>query len=128
MQSRLEAGLEGHGLTRLKWCVLTGVEVEGHVIPSDLAEHIGITRPAVSRLLKAMVQDELIDRSLTEADGRSRQISVTEKGLQKLNACWPLVQANQDHFLGKLSNEQRVALEEALHDMIAGETDRFEDL
>lgn len=128
MQSRLETGLAEHGLTRLKWCVLAGVGMEGHSAPSDLADHLGITRPAISRLLKAMIKDGLIERSLVEEDGRSRQISITEFGQQKLQACWPMVDANQDHFLQKLSAQQRQDLNQTLSDMMQGEADAFDDL
>ncbi|WP_342074926.1 MarR family winged helix-turn-helix transcriptional regulator [Yoonia sp. SS1-5] len=128
MQGRLEAGLAEHDLTRLKWCILSGVGIEGHNAPSELADHIGITRPAISRLLKAMIKDGLIERSLVEDDGRSRQISVTALGSKKLDACWPMVEANQEHFLNKLSEAQKDALNDALRDMIAGEADMLEDL
>jgi len=39
MQSRLEAGLEKHGITRVQWIALTAIEIEGKSSPSDLAEH-----------------------------------------------------------------------------------------
>ena len=128
MQGRLEAGLARHDLTRLKWCVLSGVGIEGHDAPSDLADHIGITRPAISRLLKDMIKDGLLERQLVEADGRSRKISVTPLGQEKLRACWPMVESNQDHFIRKLTSDQRTMLNDALRCLIAGESDAFEDL
>lgn len=128
MQVRLDTELARHDLSRLKWCVLSGVELERHDSPSELANHIGITRPAVSRLLKAMIGDGLIERSLTEEDGRSRKINVTALGRQKVAACWPFVEQNQQYFLNKLTSEQRDALNQALHDLISGETGAFDDL
>ena len=128
MQSRLEADLADYGLTRLRWCVLSSVEIEGHHAPSELAEHIGITRPAMSRLLKEMIREGLVERALDDADGRSRQISVTEAGRAKLHASWPKVDANQTHFMSKLSITQQAALYDALDSLMMGESKMLDDL
>ncbi|MEP1520418.1 MarR family transcriptional regulator [Ascidiaceihabitans sp.] len=128
MQSRLGADLAAHGLTRLKWCVLASVEMEHLNTPSELADNIGIARPAMSRLLKAMTKDGLIERRLNTEDGRARQIMVTARGKQKVATCWPLVQANQDHFLNKLSADQHDSLNEALRLMIRDEAGTFDDI
>lgn len=127
VQSRLDAEFAKQNLTRLKWCALSGVELEGRNSPSDLANHIGITRPAVSRLLKAMIKDGLIERKLTDEDGRSRKISVTDTGRQKISTCWPFVEQNQEYFLSKLSSEQGNAFDQALSDMIANEVGKFDE-
>lgn len=128
MQTRLEKGLAEHQMTRLKWCVLSGVAVEGYNAPSDLADHVGITRPAMSKLIKSMIRDGLIKRQLVETDGRSRQISATRQGLKKLEACWPMVNSNQEHFLQKLSSNDRKILQQILGKMIRDEVDIFDDL
>lgn len=128
MQTRLEAQLRDHHLTRLEWCVLSGVALEGHDSPSDLANHVGITRPAVSRLLKTLAQRDLIERRLTDRDGRSRKLSVTAKGEQLISICLPLVEQNQEHFAAKLSCAQKTALNEALDLIMSGEAASFDDL
>ncbi|WP_342078649.1 MarR family winged helix-turn-helix transcriptional regulator [Yoonia sp. SS1-5] len=128
MQARLESGLAEHGLTRLKWCVLSGVAFEGHTAPSDLADHIGVTRPVVSRLLKVMIDDGLIARKLSTHDGRGREIDVTPLGMEKLRKCWPMVERNQTHFLDKLSDDERRQLDQILDVLGAGESDRLDTL
>lgn len=128
MQMRLEALLRDHDLTRLEWCVLSGVALEGHDSPSDLAEHVGITRPAVSRLLKTLVQRELIERKLRDTDGRSRKLNVTAKGKELIAICLPLVEHNQEHFANKLNCDQQRALNEALDLIMSGEAASFDDL
>lgn len=128
MQTRLETLLRPYELTRLEWCVLSGVAIEGHDSPSDLANHVGITRPAVSRLLKGLIARNLIERALTETDGRSRKITVTSQGEKTLNQCLPLVKSNQEHFTNKLSTAQTTALSDALDVMMSGEAVAFDDL
>ena len=128
MQSRLEAQLAHHGLTRLTWCVLVSVAHEARTTPSDLADHIGITRPAMSRLIRGLIAEGLIERGVAKADGRSREISLTQKGQGVLAACWPMVEENQQHFASKLSQSQRDALNVALDQLLEGEMAAFDDL
>lgn len=128
MQEQLESGLAQHDLTRLKWCVLSGVALEGHTAPSELADHIGVTRPVISRLLKGMIADGLIARSLRDEDGRGREIHVTALGQQKIEACRPIVDHNQAHFVDKLTRTQREQLDQVIEALIAGEDLRLKKL
>lgn len=128
MQTKLERDLAPHNMNRLKWCVLSGIALEGLSSPSDLAAHIGITRPAISRLLKAMEKEGLIERSLAIEDGRAREIQVTELGREKVAVCWPLVNFNDRHFVGKLPAEQLAQLFLALDELTRGEVAELDDL
>lgn len=126
MQNRLESRLAEHGITRLKWCVLSGVGLECVATPSDLADHIGITRPAISRLLLQMRKEKLVLQSLDETDGRSRQIDLTELGQEKLRLCRPLVEENERHFMDKLGVRDGDALNRLLGRLLEGETAHLE--
>jgi len=128
MQVRLEAVLAPHGLTRLRWCVLASLGGTGALAPSDLAIAIGITRPALSRILKTMEQDGQIERRLTQRDGRSRVVGLTTQGRALLDLCWPKVNADHLHFMDKLNPDQREALDAALHALLANEDDALDDL
>ena len=121
MQHGLELKLAEQGLTRLKWCVLSGVALEGHSAPSDLADNIGVARPVVSRLLKTMVSEGLVARVLDDDDGRGRWITVTKLGREKVDACWPIVEANQTYFMEKLDATQRRQLDVILTALMADE-------
>ncbi|MEO9819259.1 MAG: MarR family transcriptional regulator [Paracoccaceae bacterium] len=125
MQEGLDAQLEAYGLSRLTWCVLSGVGLEGQQSPSDLADHIGVTRPVISRALKTMVDAGLIARTLSDQDGRAREIAVTPAGADLLDACRPLVDLNQKHFLDKLTMQQRSQLSDILETLMDGETGRL---
>lgn len=128
MQERLESRLAEHDMTRMKWCILSGVGIEGHRAPSDLADNIGVTRPVISRLLKVMAKDGLIARRLADGDGRGREIIVLELGLEKLRVCRDIVENNQQHFLAKLGDDQARQLYEALDALSSGEDDLLENL
>lgn len=128
MQWRLEQDLSRFGMTRLKWCVLSAVALEGVTAPSDLAYHIGIARPAISRLLKAMENEGLIARDIATDDGRSHQISVTPEGMKQIDVCWPHVQENHNHFMSKLTQDQNRILFAALDALARGESAMLDDL
>lgn len=121
MQTRVETALAAQGVSRLEWCVLSGVGLEGKQTPSELADHIGITRPGTSRLLRAMRRDALIRMVPDGTDGRSRRIELTREGRAKLRRCRPIVDENDRHFASKLSRQDRVALDKALKLLLHGE-------
>jgi len=128
MQNSLEVGLEKHGITRVQWIALTAIEIEGKSSPSDLAEHIGVSRPAISRMLKQMESIDLIERNLIGDDGRTRQLTLTEKGRHCMNLCWPHVQETEQYFLNKVSASQREALYLAVHALMLGETEALDNI
>lgn len=102
MEARLEHQIEEHGVTRLMWCVLRGVGMEGVTTPSALAGYICIARPAISRLLKTMEGKGLLVRNGTDGDGRYTQIRLTDEGERKMRLCHVLVQELNAHFSEKL--------------------------
>lgn len=104
MESRLEEQLSRHGVTRLQWCVLRGVGLEGVSSPSQLADYICIARPAVSRLLKSMEEQGLVKRNGLDDDKRFTEVALTELGESKLAACHVLVRELNQHFSGKLDD------------------------
>ncbi len=128
MQSRLEPGLEKHGITRVQWVALSSIEIEKMCTPSDLADHIGVSRPAISRLLKQMESLDLIQRSLIGEDARTRQLSLTDKGRDALNACWPHIHETDQYYLDKLTEEEQNALTQAMTSLMVGETEALDEL
>lgn len=128
MKLRLDQKLAPLGVSRIGWCVLSGVGLQYITTPSELASHIGVTRQAMSRLLLQMRKDGLLEQSFSEDDGRSRQVSLTPKGVDTLNRCRPLVDENQAYFAGKLSPQALAAFDEALNVLLAGDATELDDL
>lgn len=121
MQARLERGIAPFGLTRLMWCVLTGIGDEGISNPSELADYVGITRPATSRLLKDMVGKGLVRRCGGNGDGRTIHLSLSEGGHDVLRQARIAVDAMNLHFMTKLSPEMTAQLLEAIDTLSANE-------
>ncbi len=128
MQTRLEKGLGHHGISRLEWCVISGIGLQDIATPSGLADHIGITRQAISRLLVQMRKSKLIAQSPDQTDGRSRRLTLTELGANKLVLCRTIVDENHDHFASKLSPESLDTLITTLDKLSAGEVTQLDKL
>jgi len=121
MESRLEKQLAAHGITRLQWCVLRGIGLEGVTSPSQLADYICIARPAISRLLKTMEEQGLLIRNGITDDKRYTEIALTELGTSKLTACHGLVRELNQHFSEKLDGRIYELFMDAIDQLTEGE-------
>ncbi|MCG6115410.1 MAG: MarR family winged helix-turn-helix transcriptional regulator [Mesorhizobium sp.] len=125
MQSRLERLIAEQGLTRLMWCVLTGIGDEGVSTPSELADYIGITRPATSRLLREMEAKGMVLRHGSDADGRGKTVSLTPFGQKLLEAARPSMEAVNQHFTSKIEPEELARIMSALERLAEGEDEEI---
>ena len=122
MEAQLEDMISPYGITRVMWCILSGVGLEGVKTPSELALYVGVARSAVSRALRTMDEMELISRCGAETDGRGVEIVLTQKGRTVLEACRPLVERLNDHFTTKLATGDLEAVLQHVDALAAGET------
>ena len=121
MQARVESVLAPEGLTRMMWLVLTGLGEDGVTTPSDLADYIGITRPATSRLLARMEGAGFVVRSGSAADGRSVSVALTDRGREVLARLRPQVDAVLARFTAKLDPAALAGLIDSLGRLAAAE-------
>ncbi len=128
MQTRLEEVLAAEDLTRMMWLVLTGLGEDGVRTPSELADYIGITRPAASRLLKRMEARGFVIRADGDGDGRSIALGLTEAGREVLERARPRVDAMTAHFVSKLDGATHAALMDGLDRLAEGERGDFTSL
>ena len=122
MEAQLEEMISPFGVTRVIWCILSGVGLENIRTPSELADYVGIARSAVSRALRTMEEMGLITRCVTEKDGRGVEIVLTEKGVEIMEKCHPLVEQLNDHFTTKLASGDLDAVMRNIDALSAGET------
>ena len=128
MQTRLEAVLAEEGLTRMMWLVLTGLGEDGVRTPSELADYIGITRPAASRLLRRMEDRGFVVRADGDGDGRSIALGLTEAGREVVDRARPRVDDMTTHFVSKLDPATHSVLMNGLARLAEGETGDFTEL
>lgn len=120
-ERRLDQGLKALGLTRLTWCILLGVGNEGLSQPSDIAAFVGVNRSAVSRALRMMEADGLVSCLKGNGDGRTRSVSLTPKGSDRLAKGSPIAAANNAVMSQRLGDADVAELKALLDALIEGE-------
>lgn len=81
---------------------------------SDLAEHIGLTLPATSRLVDGLVSREYVLRRASRADRRALELTVAAKGSAMLQATREQTQAHLAERLAALTDDERATVTRAL--------------
>jgi len=87
----------------------------GELRMTDLASRVFSSRSAVSRRVDRLVDEGVVQRTSSEADGRGVVIALTEAGLARLTEAVPVhLEAVSRLFIQKLDDEELSALERAL--------------
>ncbi len=73
---------------------------------TDLAEHLGLTPPSVSKLLDGLVKHELVNRQESSADRRRLTLTLTSSGETIVNLSRTSAQANLAQTLNTLSESE----------------------
>jgi DNA-binding MarR family transcriptional regulator len=71
-------------LTAERLELLSVLDRSGEMLAGDLAEELGVSRPAITRMLNGLEQDGLIKRAANPLDGRSIIPRVTPAGRRAL--------------------------------------------
>ena len=125
IDARFEDHINRFGITRMMWCVLSGAGLEGVTTPSGLADHIGIERSAVSRLLRKMEALGLIERNGIVEVGRGIEIRLTASGRRIARECHVFAEEVNDHFAAKVGAEDLDRFNRIIAVMSTGETSRL---
>ncbi len=78
------AGAAGAALTPTAVSALASVERHGPLTPSELAEIERVKRPTATRVLRSLVEADLVERTPDPTDGRSALVSVNAAGRERL--------------------------------------------
>ncbi|HEY6530232.1 MAG TPA: MarR family transcriptional regulator [Cellvibrionaceae bacterium] len=82
-RAALAAHIADSGLTCEQWRVLREASNEAISI-TTLAEHSGILRPSVSRILNTLAANKLVTRTTDKSDVRRAFVQITAKGKKVL--------------------------------------------
>src|ERR1700722_13840 len=72
--------VEAHGVTVAEWVLMRRLLGEAGRAPSRLAERMGMTRGAISKLADRLVAKSLLARTADPQDGRAHTLSLTAAG------------------------------------------------
>lgn len=110
--------VEAKGVTVAEWAVMRQMLEAGPSNPSQLAEKMGMTRGAISKLVDRLSAKELVERTASDNDRRFQSVRLTSKGARLVPALAKLADENDAEFFGHLSEEQQAGLVQVLRGIV----------
>lgn len=110
--------VESHGVTVAEWVVLRQLLDMDETHPSRLAEQLGMTRGAISKLVERLLAKGLAIRRAETDDRRFQTVRLSATGRRLVPILAALADENDAEFFGHLTAEQLSALTAALREII----------
>lgn len=98
------------GVTVAEWTFLRVLYDMDPTPPSVLADRMGMTKGAISKLADRLLAKDLITRSENPQDKRAHSLSLTREGRAKVPVLAALADENDAEFFGVLTKDERAAL------------------
>jgi DNA-binding MarR family transcriptional regulator len=102
--------VETHGATVAEWVLMRQLLDEEALAPSRLAERMGMTRGAITKLADRLIAKSLLTRKADPRDGRAQTLALTVKGRRLVPELAALADANDAEFFDHLAPKDRTAL------------------
>lgn len=109
--------VEECGVTVAEWVVLREL-YDGERTPSALAEKLGMTRGAISKLAYRLSAKLLIAQRARAADLRSQLLELTDLGRATVPVVAAAADENDEEFFGSLDRRTREIIERAMREVI----------
>lgn len=110
--------VEAKGVTVAEWALMRQMFELGAANPSQLAEQMGMTRGAISKLIERLRVKALVERTASNEDRRYQSVSLTTKGKKLVPILAQLADANDNEFFGHLSRAEESKLVYLLQDLV----------
>ncbi|MDQ0391383.1 MarR family winged helix-turn-helix transcriptional regulator [Labrys monachus] len=108
------AKLESRNVTVAEWVVLRELYGEDAMAPSHLAERLGLTRGAISKLADRLIAKDFVLREDSPDDGRAHTLALSPAGQALVPALSALADRNDAEFFGDLTAGERETVERIL--------------
>lgn len=110
--------VDAQGVTVAEWVLLRQMFDTGAANPSQLAQDVGMTRGAVSKLVERLCQKKLAERLASGGDRRYQTVELTAAGTRLVPVLARLADENDREFFGHLEPEERTKLVNLLQDIV----------
>ena len=110
--------LQGKGVTVAEWVAMRRLFGEGGVAPSLLADRIGMTRGAITKLADRLIDKELVIRRAEPQDGRAQTLALTARGRALVPELAALADDNDTQFFRPLTVQERRVLRQLLERLV----------
>ena len=105
-------------VTVAEWALLRMLYDETRIAPSQLAERMGMTRGAVSKLADRLIAKRLVARAANPDDGRGQKLGFTSAGVALVPRLAEVADHNDAECFAHLTNDEREAFRRILHDIV----------
>lgn len=110
--------LQGKGVTVAEWVAMRRLFGEGGVAPSLLADRIGMTRGAITKLADRLIDKGLVVRRADPQDGRAQTLALTARGRALVPELASLADDNDTEFFRPLTVQERRVLRQLLERLV----------
>jgi DNA-binding MarR family transcriptional regulator len=114
VSSAFAKALQDRQVSVAEWVVLSHVDDHPEIRPAELAETIGLTRGAISKVLDKLEDKKWITRKTLEADNRGQLLFLTQKGRRVLPELREVADRNDQRFFDCLSAREKAMLGQLL--------------
>lgn len=102
--------VEAHGVTVAEWVVLRELYDAGAMAPSAMADRLGMTRGAITKLADRLIGKGLIVRTARDDDRRFQTLAITDAGRGLVPELAGLADTNDAQFFGHMPAKDRAEL------------------
>ena len=113
------AKLANDDVTVAEWAVMRTLFDREPIAPSRVAETMGMTRGAISKLADRLIAKSLATRAPDPDDARAQMLALTGKGRDLVPRLAALADTNDAAFFGVLTASERRELERLLKAIVA---------
>jgi DNA-binding MarR family transcriptional regulator len=106
--------LQEQGLSVAEWVALNQIGRGTILSPAGLADVMGMTRGAISKVLDKLQSKEWISCATSQEDNRVQLLAVTRQGKRVLPELTTIADGNDEHFFGVLDATERATLQKLL--------------
>lgn len=110
--------VEARGVTVAEWVALRVLFERDGLNPSQVAEALGMTRGAISKLLERLARGRLVRVRRDARDRRFQAVSLTAAGRRLVPQLAALADRNEVEFFAHLSAAERAGLIALLQDIV----------
>jgi DNA-binding MarR family transcriptional regulator len=106
--------VETEGVTVAEWSFMRALYDRDPTPPSVLADRMGMTKGAISKLADRLLAKGLIERTESPRDKRAHSLSLTREGQAKIPILASLADENDAEFFGVLTEDEHETLGQLL--------------
>lgn len=112
------AKLAAYEVSVAEWVILRELYDATAIAPSALAEKIGMTRGAVTKIVDRLIAKSLVTRTSSEDDRRYQALALAKAGRSLVPKLAALADDNDTEFFAHLTAAERRAIETTMREIV----------